>query len=157
VMEHIRDQLQINGEIRRVLRPGGKVIHVMPTRSWRVLTSLLHYPLLIKKVLRRGTGVAPQPQVMRKQQQSATTVQKIKNSLIPAKHGEIGNWLAEYWYFGVPEWQKHFARMGWAVEATEPSRLAYSGNCLFAEALSIRARTALSRVFGSSTAIFVLE
>jgi hypothetical protein len=47
--------------------------------------------------------------------------------------------------------------MGWAVEATEPSRLAYSGNCLFAEALSIRARTALSRVFGSSTAIFVLE
>ena len=53
VMEHIREQLQINKEIRRVLRPGGKVIHVMPTRTWRVLTSLLHYPLLIKKLLRR--------------------------------------------------------------------------------------------------------
>lgn len=157
VMEHIREQLQINKEIHRVLRPGGKVIHVMPTRAWRVLTSLLHYPLLIKKVLRRRLGTVSQPQVMLSDRQSVSTMERIKNTLIPAKHGELGNWLAEYKYFGVSQWQKHFARMGWKVDAAEPIGLTYSGNCLFAERLSIPARAILSRVFGSSAAIFVLS
>jgi SAM-dependent methyltransferase len=157
VMEHISEQLQVNREIRRVLRPGGKVIHIMPTRAWRIITSLLHYPLLLKKAFRRGAGRLSQPQVMRNQRPNISTLGKIKNTLIPAKHGEIGNWLAEYRYFGVSQWQKHFARMGWTVEAVEPIRLAYSGNCLFAERLSISSRTALSRLTGSSTAMFILN
>jgi SAM-dependent methyltransferase len=157
VMEHIREQLQIDKEIRRVLRPGGKVIHVMPTRVWRVLTSLLHYPLLIARVLPRRARSISQPQVMRTHRQSISTVERIKNTLIPAKHGELGNWLAEYRYFGVSQWQKHFARMGWTVEAAEPIGLIYSGNCLLAERLSIPSRITLSRVFGSSAAIFVLS
>lgn len=157
VMEHISEQLQINKEIRRVLRPGGKVIHVMPTRAWRIITSLLHYPLLVKKAFRRGAGRVSQPQVMHSRRPNISMLEKIKNTLIPAKHGEIGNWLAEYRYFGVSQWQKHFARMGWKIEAVEPIGLAYSGNCLFAERLSISSRTTLSRVTGSSTAVFVLN
>jgi SAM-dependent methyltransferase len=157
VMEHISEQVQFNSEIRRVLRPGGKVIHVMPTRTWRILTSLLHYPLLIKKVMQRGAGSVSQPQVMNIQGQSVSTLDRIKNTLIPAKHGELGSWLAEYRYFGVSQWQKHFARMGWTVELAEPIGLLYSGNCLFAERLSIPSRATLSRVLGSSAAIFVLS
>ena len=48
VMEHIAHQQQINDEITRVLRPGGHAIHIMPTRSWRIITSILHYPRLIE-------------------------------------------------------------------------------------------------------------
>jgi hypothetical protein len=94
---------------------------------------------------------------MRSHGQNISTLGRIKNVLIPAKHGEIGNWFSEYRYFGVSQWQKHFARMGWKVEAAEPIGLAYSGNFLFAERLSISSRTTLARVTGSSTAIFVLD
>ena len=64
VMEHIGEQRQINNEIRRVLRSEGRVIHVMPTRVWRILTSLFHYPALFKTAFHKQAGVA-EPQVMR--------------------------------------------------------------------------------------------
>lgn len=155
VMEHVSEQRQLNGEILRVLRPGGKVVHVMPTRVWRILTSLLHYPMLIKKIARRSGGTA-QLQVMRTNG-STPTIEKIRNILIPAKHGELGNWFSEYHCFGLSQWRQHFSRMGWTVEAAEPIGLAYSGNCLLADAIGMETRVALSRFVGSSTAVFVLS
>src|SRR5205807_1787495 len=110
VMEHISAQKQINGEIRRVLRPGGSVIHVMPTRVWRILTSMMHYPTLLKKALLRN---GEQPQVTNAGGTQDSMLKRIENSLIPARHGELGNWFAEYRYFGVSQWRRHFARMGW--------------------------------------------
>ena len=38
-------------EIRRVLRPGGMAIHILPSASWRFWTTLAHYPNLVKKLL----------------------------------------------------------------------------------------------------------
>ncbi|MBV9558646.1 MAG: class I SAM-dependent methyltransferase, partial [Pseudolabrys sp.] len=49
VMEHVSDLSAMNAEIKRVLKPGGYCIHVMPTHRWRFWTFLsglhtaLHY------------------------------------------------------------------------------------------------------------------
>jgi SAM-dependent methyltransferase len=40
-------------EIRRVLRPGGVAIHVLPSASWRFWTTLAHYPNLVRKLIMR--------------------------------------------------------------------------------------------------------
>ena len=40
-------------EIRRVLRPGGMAIHILPSASWRFWTTLAHYPNLARKLLTR--------------------------------------------------------------------------------------------------------
>src|SRR6185437_10229428 len=84
VMEHIADQQQINAEIRRVLRPAGKVVHVMPTRAWRVLTSVLHYPRLLKSALFRSHGI----QAVHNHGPHQSRSNRIKNIIIPAKHGD---------------------------------------------------------------------
>src|ERR1700723_988419 len=40
-------------EIWRVLRPEGMVVLVLPSSSWRVYTTLAHYPDLVRKVVAR--------------------------------------------------------------------------------------------------------
>jgi SAM-dependent methyltransferase len=38
LLEHVNDLASMHAEIRRVLAPGGKVLHVLPTHSWRLWT-----------------------------------------------------------------------------------------------------------------------
>jgi SAM-dependent methyltransferase len=154
VMEHIAHQQQINDEIRRVLRPGGHAIHIMPTRSWRIITSILHYPRLIKTALAKTPST---PQATHGNTVKRNLLAKVRNNLVPARHGELGGWFAEYRYFGVSQWASHYQRMGWKVIGYFPIGLAYSGNCIFASRISIVSRSKLSSVFGSSTAVYVLE
>jgi len=130
VIEHIKDQTGMSAEIKRVLAKGGCAIHVVPTRAWRIATSIVHYPA---RLLRKSSG------------------------MIPEKHGELGNWLTEYYYFGVKPWRSHFERQGWRVDEEKTLGLAYTGHCLFANRLSLESRTFLSRLWGSSTAMFVLS
>lgn len=153
VMEHVPHQRQMNDEIRRILRPAGKVVHIMPTRAWRILTSILHYPRLVKTALVRRRGA----QAAHGSGNSQAATIRLRNILIPVRHGELGGWFAEYWYFGVSRWAAHYRRMGWKVEAYFPVGLAYSGNSLFACRLSMAVRSTLSNVLGSSTAVYVLS
>jgi SAM-dependent methyltransferase len=45
-------------EIKRVLRPGGVAIHVLPSASWRFWTTLAHYPNLVRKLLTRPRRIS---------------------------------------------------------------------------------------------------
>jgi SAM-dependent methyltransferase len=154
VIEHISHQEQITSEIRRVLRSGGQAVHVVPTRAWRVLTSVLHYPRLVKSILFR---VQARPEAIRRNEVRQNAGTRIKNILIPARHGDLGGWFAEYKYFGMSRWAEHFERLGWNVQAAEPMGLAYSGNCLFADRMPMKTRTQAAKIVGSSSAVFVLS
>lgn len=154
VIEHIPNQGQITAEIRRVLRPGGKAVHVVPTRAWRILTSVLHYPRLIKSLLFR---VHTRPEAILGNGVRQTVGTRIKNILIPARHGDLGGWFAEYRYFGMARWTEHFSQLGWTVQSAEPVGLAYSGNCLFADRIPMERRKQAAKMIGSSSAVFVLS
>jgi len=53
MLYHAVELDQMLAEIRRVLRPGGMAIHVLPSASWRFWTTLAHYPNLLRKLLTR--------------------------------------------------------------------------------------------------------
>ena len=53
VIEHVQNQHQMKTEIRRVLRPSGQCVHVVPTASCRFFTSILHWPGMINYRLRK--------------------------------------------------------------------------------------------------------
>jgi SAM-dependent methyltransferase len=154
VMEHIRNQAGMNAEIKRVLRSGGRCVHVVPTASWRLLTSALHWPGLADYYLRRheapnGGGQGATAPVKK-------SIFKRLKRLVPERHGELGNWFTEYFYFSARSWRHRFERLGWKIEMAVPAGLAYSGHAILAYRLSTRYRTLMAKLIGSSCMIFVL-
>ena len=154
VLEHVAHVEALQAELLRVLAPGGVAVHVLPTPTWRVWTTLTHYPDLLKRLIARlpprrgaagaaGSGPArPRP--------------ALRKLLIPPRHGAFGDVLSEAWWFSRRRWLPLFARTGWDVVAMHPVRLFYSGNLLLGALLPLPARRLLSRVLGSSGLIYVL-
>lgn len=130
VLEHIRPLEQFQVELRRVLKPDGLAIHVLPTVSWRFWTLVAFY---LHKL--REPNLAP----------------------FPERHGERGTAFSELRLFSAGWWCAFFRRTGWTVEAVLPNRLFYTGYSLLDRRLPLPHRRRLSRWLGSSSAIYVLR
>lgn len=165
VLEHVPHIERFQTEMQRVLRPEGIAVHVMPTTAWRFWTSVTFFPDRLKKLalkLRsrssRGAGDAiargTAAPAMRGRRRLAI---RLRNALLPPRHGERGNILTELYWFSSTYWLRLFRRTGWTVVATEPNGLLYSGQRLFGHLLTVDARRTLSRCLGSSCRIYVLR
>ena len=51
VLEHIDEKHSVFNEITRVLSPGGFCIHLMPSTTWRLFTTIIGPFVLIKNLL----------------------------------------------------------------------------------------------------------
>ncbi len=162
VIEHIRNEELIHSEMRRVLRPGGVAVHIVPTATCRVWTLLAHYPALAKMVLSkrpraRSGGTHGSPSGNHAPVSWTRWRARLSNAFMPTRHGEFGNRLTEYFLFRVRSWRKRFENHGWRVEGIEPGGLAYSAYYLFGDRIGWAARSRLSRIIGSSTVAFILR
>src|SRR5215468_4777103 len=149
VIEHIRDEQAIHTEMRRVLRPGGIAVHIVPTATCRIWTLLAHHPALIKMILtRRHRSQSRENQGSKSGNDSPVTWARWRSRLLyalaPPRHGEFGNRLTEYFLFRVRSWRRRFEAHGWRVEGTEPGGLAYTAHYLFGERIGWTARSRLS-------------
>jgi len=152
VLQFLTEEHGLYDEMRRVLRPGGVAIHVVPTATWRLWTSIFHYPaqaqLLIRRLLaRRQLRVADR---MRMEGVTSPWLRRV-NLLLPRRHGARGNWFTEHLIFQSGAWHRTLARHGWIAERSKPLGLWYSGYLLAGRALSMRSRSRLSRILGSSS------
>ncbi len=157
VLEHIAHIEVFQTEIQRVLKPGGRAIHLMPSPSWRFWTIVSGYPALIKKVFQRllpkkpsGTsygGALPLGKIGR----------GLRNMLLPPRHGEIGNTLDEFYLFSARRWRDIFMQTGWQVEQIFPNRLFYTGWNVFGDTLSLQTRQRLSHPLGSACIVYMLR
>ena len=63
VIEHVADLPRLSAEMRRVLKPGGLCLHLMPSPSWRRWSIVTHYPslpfLLWARLARPGENPFP--------------------------------------------------------------------------------------------------
>lgn len=166
VIEHIRDEATIHTEIRRVLRPGGVAVHIVPTLSWRLWTTLVHYPIVAARVGRRILRPGKKVSEARTSPEGGNSGQAngprtpwqtvLLNALMPPRHGEFGNRWTEFLFYSKRAWRRRFELHGWSVITVEPSGFTYSGHCLLAGKLSMRWRGRLARVIGASSMVFVL-
>ena len=160
VIEHIRNEQAIHAEMRRVLRTGGVAVHVVPTATCRVLSLICHYPAVLKLVMSK-LAKSQKSDYPSSSHAATATLSRWRSRLIfalaPAKHGEFGNWLTEYFLFRVKSWRKRFEANRWQVKTIEPGGLIYSAYYLFGEHISWHTRARWARWIGSSTATFILR
>lgn len=162
VLEHIAHVESFQTEMQRVLRPGGLAIHVLPTATWRLWTSIFHYPFLLLCSMKYFWGLL---KGKRMDEQESLLLRATKYNLwesvrrvfYSVRHGERGTSFGEIYLFSRRAWERLFQSSGWTIKASIPSKLMYTGYAVFGSRLSLHTREWLSLILGSSTCIYVLE
>lgn len=139
-LEHVRDLPRMHAEIARVLKPGGKSIHLMPSHGWRAWTTLTAPVGAIQCAIRGRLVMA---------------AKIIGGALLLMPHGERGNAISEMRLFRPSWWQRNFEQNGFTVVACRPVELFYTGCMVMGKYLTFARRRALSRVLGSACYLFV--
>lgn len=153
VLEHVEDLPTILGEFRRVTRPNGLGIHIMPTPSWRFWTfvtgpiaSLQAAGSLARNLLAPPAG--------RRWDSIKRNLKTIAGGLLPLGHGTSREGISELWTFSPRAWRRKFERSGFAVVGDRPFGIFYTGNLLFGPRMSVARRESLSHTLGSAARIY---
>ena len=161
VLEHVPDLTTLHTQIRRVLAPGGRCIHVLPTHVWRLWTTAGSFPdasvYLAAGVPRLFPRGVPRDAEMRRLGEAwYFTARHVAGRLLPRRHGERGNVISESWLFHPSWWRRNFRANGFNVVHDEPMGLFYTGNMMFGTALGVPQRARLARALGSACHLFHL-
>lgn len=176
VLEHIRDIDGFLVEMKRVLKDNGIGVHILPSRSWRLFTSIFYYPWMLlsgieaivkmKKGLLTGSNL--QQKMMNKLSESEKLGDimqgKVRNKysyflhiMLPPRHGVRGNGFSELWYFSPKWWIREFRRNGWEIVNVFPTGLFYFGHDLFRFKIPIKSRQRLQKYLGSACNTFIVK
>ena len=153
VLEHILDIEHTLGEIRRVLKPDGIAIHILPTSAWRFWTTLAGHWLLTLDSLKHMRSSWKRPlDILR-------NLKSLAFNLVqgPPRHGERGNGWSELWLFSKRCWLSEFRKGGFHVYASFPMRLFYTGHQLKGKRLGMKFRRYLSYPLGSACRVYVMK
>lgn len=152
VLQYLSEEQGLYEEMRRVLRPSGIAIHVVPSITWKIWTSLFHYPAKALLLTRNGLAM-PVGAMGSEQAERVASVWRPKrliNRVLLHRHGTRGNWFTEHFMFFSSGWRRTLARHGWVTELINPMGLWYTGHLLAGPALSLCNRKRLARFLGSS-------
>ncbi len=161
VLEHVPDLARMHREIRRVLHPRGKCVHVLPTHVWRFWTTLAGYPDALAYLFAGLPDLVPQalprsPELRRLGTAWYRTARAVAGRCLPRRHGERGNVISELWLFYPQWWRRNFAENGFTVVRDEPMGLFYTGNMLLGPHLALSQRARLAQMLGSACHLFEL-
>ncbi len=162
VLEHVPDLVQMHREIRRVLKPDGFAIHVLPTHSWRFWTIVSSVPTSVQHAFAFKSQLLPRlshPVLELKRLLSAWFhfAQNLARVFVHPRHGERGNAISEIWLFHPHWWRKNFQENGFTIVKDEPMGLFYTGNMTFGAKWDLAKRERLSDTLGSACHIFKLQ
>jgi SAM-dependent methyltransferase len=137
VLEHIRQRAPLYHEMARCLRAGGVMLHVMPSRTWKLMQMIFYYPNLavgaldflldgIGKIATRArrpvparlppAPAAPKRHERWNDQATFPSLARIARGIVPTVHGEYAGHLDEWRRFGAHAWAQEFAAAGFDVQ-----------------------------------------
>lgn len=156
VLEHVHDLPGLLNDAVRVLKPGGIMVHILPSATWRLWTSVAHYAWVLQSVVfRRKNPETPNPRIHTPY--SAYNLLRFGWAIgFPHAHGIYANALVELYFFSQYRWKTFFDRSGLQVTAAKPVGVFYTGYKLF-HRLDVPRRRKLAAMLGSSCNLFVLR
>ncbi len=161
VLEHVTDLTYLQLEMKRVLKPGGVCVHLMPSGTWRFWTNIAHYVELVQRLLGLAPRLVPKGFSKRALQDALSVLRVMagtaKRYAIVPRHGETGNALSEIATFSSRHWTRHFSKQHFVIDEVTPIGLFYTGHMVFGPRLSIGARKKLANWFGSACVIYVVR
>jgi SAM-dependent methyltransferase len=156
VLEHVTQLQPLFSEMCRVLKPGGLMIHVVPTGTWRFWTLVAHIPRLVGVTFELlGVKRGIQANAARDSVARHSVGELVRRTFVPAAHGVGGSAFEELGTFRVSRWLGEFQRAGLAVEVSRPTGIFYTGYLLFPQLMTIARRRQISRLVGSACQLFV--
>lgn len=155
VLEHVEELPAFLEELKRVLKPGGLGVHVMPSSVWRFWTSFSHFPYVLLRLLglRRplsGTANYSAGDTVRRQGLATS----VRRALLSGPHGISSNEWIELWRFSAASWRSTFQRAGFEVVSLDGNGIFYSGYELFPW-LGLGVRRRLASWLGSASHLVV--
>ncbi len=158
VLEHVESARlrPLLEEVRRALKPEGRVVCLVPTAMWRFWASLSHYPFCLRYLFGRRAvfgGHSPEVRSVLRRRGFIATVARM---VVPGPHGAYPNALTELFAFRRARWHRMFVALGFRIVTERYSGLFYTGSALMPW-LGLSARRKLARVLGSACSVFVLE
>ncbi len=153
-LEHVKQLTTLQSEIKRVLKPNGKVIHILPTTTWRFYTSitfLIEGFIVIAKLLLALI-------LLKNTKSNISRISQAFNyytSITP--HGEYKNSIVELYYFSSINWSRVFHKAGFKNLKIYSNNLFYTGTALMTENVSLKMRYYLSFLLGGSCKIYIME
>lgn len=152
VLEHVADLDALLAEQWRILKPGGLAAHVVPNPLWRLLTSITHYPWLVKRALLHSPAFSHAGAGTRKR----TIADTLRRILAAPPHGTGRSALAELYTFSPVCWKRRLAHSGLVLERRFGAGLFYSGNALIAR-MPFSWRRWLGSHGGSVSTVYLLR
>jgi SAM-dependent methyltransferase len=159
-LEHIAPLDDFQREIQRVLKKDGIAVHVMPSDTWRVWTSVAHYLWAagrVVEIFRKGGARGRTDETVSDGHGEERLLSRVQRMIFPPRHGERGTFLTEAYFFSGRWWRKVFVRQGWSLQAERPLGLFYTGYCFLGPRLGFAARRCWGSLMGSSSRVYVLR
>ncbi len=130
VLEHVDQLEEAFIEMKRVLAPGGIMIHSMPTGTWKFIQIVGRPVASVLRLIRRliprisvdpdrtlaGSHGSLHGVVLRKR----SLVHRIVGLVIPTVHGVSGNHVSEFFRFRPKWWRRQFTRAGFECYRMSP-------------------------------------
>jgi SAM-dependent methyltransferase len=165
VLEHIEEPGLIHGECRRVLKPEGCCVHVVPTAVWRFWELAGYHTALARRFVQVAAAGLPvrkarpgaavdSPGCRPRGIRERTFGELCRRVLIPSPHGANGNAFSELLTYSVRSWKSHFLENGMEILAAEPTRLFYTGHMFLGRRWSLASRRRASEFLGSASVLF---
>lgn len=165
VLEHIPHLETYQEEMRRVLKPDGIAVHLLPSGSWRLWSTLTHYMFAVKYVAQmvlRKLKLMPAKSTeaymddIDNRVSQMSKLDLLKKFLIPSRRGERGNVWSETYYFSRFFWNPWFKQHGWEVQRYSNNKLFYTSYAVFDSLLPVSVRGVLSKLMGASCHVYIL-
>lgn len=156
VLQSVVDLPALSAEFRRILKPTGYCLHVMPSSAWRAWTTVAGWPTAIIGTAKLANDLISPPAGVSRAKVTLKNLKTVAGAALPIGHTSPDA-ISELWSFSARCWKRRFVKHGFEVLKSRSLGIFHTGHMLLGPKLQIQHRLKVSRVLGSAANVFIVR